>query len=91
MVVFGEFEWDATKAATNTRKHGVRFEEAVAVFADPSALYEEDDDPDRVRTIGLSADGRVLLVVSTERLARTRIISARRAEPDEQARYFDSP
>ncbi len=29
------FEWDAAKAAANVRKHGVTFEEAATVFADP--------------------------------------------------------
>jgi len=27
-----EFEWDASKAASNTRKHGVTFDEAQSVF-----------------------------------------------------------
>jgi uncharacterized protein len=36
------FEWDANKAATNLRKHGVSFEEAATVFSDPDAL----DGPD---------------------------------------------
>ncbi len=30
-----EFEWDANKAKSNLRKHGVRFEDAVLVFDDP--------------------------------------------------------
>jgi len=32
-----EFEWDAKKAAENLKKHGVAFEEALTVFADPLA------------------------------------------------------
>jgi uncharacterized DUF497 family protein len=36
------FEWDERKAAANHAKHGVSFEEAVTVFADPNAL----DGPD---------------------------------------------
>lgn len=36
------FEWDATKAAANLAKHGVSFDEAATVFADPNAL----DGPD---------------------------------------------
>jgi uncharacterized protein len=38
------FEWDETKAASNLEKHGVSFEEAVSVFADP--LYVDFFDPD---------------------------------------------
>ena len=36
------FEWDEAKAKSNARKHGVRFEEAMKVFADPYALVEQD-------------------------------------------------
>jgi uncharacterized DUF497 family protein len=32
-----KFEWDAKKAASNLSKHGVAFEEALTVFADPLA------------------------------------------------------
>ena len=31
-------EWDPQKAATNARKHGIRFERAAIVFCDPEAL-----------------------------------------------------
>ena len=32
------FEWDPVKAQANARKHGVSFELAARVFADPMAL-----------------------------------------------------
>ena len=32
------FEWDWSKAASNARKHGVTFDEASTVFADPLGL-----------------------------------------------------
>jgi uncharacterized protein len=32
------FSWDARKAARNLLKHGVSFDEAATVFADPMAL-----------------------------------------------------
>ena len=38
------FEWDARKAAANLRKHGVSFDEATTVFADPEALDGPDLD-----------------------------------------------
>jgi hypothetical protein len=37
-----EFEWDAQKAAENLRNHGVTFDEAVTVFADPLASIFDD-------------------------------------------------
>ena len=35
------FSWDARKARINLEKHGVSFEEAATVFADPEALEWE--------------------------------------------------
>ncbi len=56
-----DFEWDDTKAALNTRKHGVSFLEAMTVFADWFALtgYDPDhsDHEDRYLTMGVSAAG----------------------------------
>jgi hypothetical protein len=37
-----EFEWDVTKATANKQKHGVTFEEAATVFADPHTLIASD-------------------------------------------------
>jgi uncharacterized protein (DUF4415 family) len=36
------FEWDPVKARTNQRKHGVTFEDAMDVFEDPCALFDQD-------------------------------------------------
>jgi len=36
------FTWDPTKAASNLRKHGVSFEEALTVFGDPLARIHDD-------------------------------------------------
>ncbi len=36
------FEWDSAKAAANLRKHGVAFEDAVRVFADPGHISDVD-------------------------------------------------
>ena len=38
------FEWDVNKAASNARKHGVTFAEALSAFADPLALLMPDPD-----------------------------------------------
>jgi len=83
------FTWDARKAAANLRKHGVSFDEAASVFADPLALVIEDAvDPERAVLIGLSERMRVLLSVYTEIDDDTiRIISARRATSHERRHY----
>jgi uncharacterized protein len=86
-----EFEWDEIKAHTNAIKHGVRFEDAKAVFSDPFALELLDDrfdyGEDRFILIGMSGSG-VLFVVWTERTNKHRIISARKATRDEADAYF---
>ena len=60
------FEWDEAKAKSNERKHGIRFEDAMLVFADPYALAAQDRMEDgelRWQTLGL-AGGIVLLLVA---------------------------
>ena len=85
------FEWDDTKASTNFRKHGVRFEEAKPIFDDPHSLTVTDDESDadeqRFVTIGMGALGRVLVVIYTYRDENIRLISARLAEPHEEQAY----
>ncbi len=60
------FEWDHRKAKSNVRKHGVSFDEAVAVFNDPLAAIFTDDvhSGNEIREIivGYSITGRLLLV-----------------------------
>jgi uncharacterized DUF497 family protein len=89
------FEWDAGKAAHNVRKHGVSFEEAATVFADPDALDGPDlkhsDSEARFLRLGRSLANRVLIVAYTIRGSeddeKIRIISARRASRTERAAY----
>jgi uncharacterized DUF497 family protein len=89
------FEWDDAKAQTNRRKHGVTFEVAREVFYDPDALVEQDrieGGEVRWQTLGLVDGVLVLLVAHTvesgdEPDETIRIISARRANRHEKARY----
>ena len=75
------FEWDLKKASANLKKHGVSFQEAATVFGDPLAITFEDPDhsggEERHLTLGLSLQGRLIVVSHMERKYRTRIISAR--------------
>ncbi len=85
------FEWNDQKAQLNQRKHGVTFEEALTVFNDPLAPTLEDTlhstKEDRFLTIGYSNLTRLLVVISTERENKTRIISARPATKRERTIY----
>lgn len=87
-IIFGDFEWDADKAAANVAKHGVTFEEAVTVFLDLDYLLIRDSSADdRFVAIGLSIRARVLFVVHCERGEKVRVISARRATRRERETY----
>jgi len=86
-----EFEWHDPKAARNLREHGVSFETAQMVFQDTSFIELEDDRDDykETRYIVLGRIGiQVFCVVYTPRNGRKRIISARKAEKDEEEEYY---
>lgn len=86
------FLWDSAKAASNLAKHGVRFEEAASVFADPLFVLVDASRNEEARqaVIGFDATGRLLYVVHIEvEDVCIRIISARRAGPLEERRYAD--
>jgi uncharacterized DUF497 family protein len=92
-----QFEWDEAKAKINERKHGVRFEDAMLVFADPFALVEQDRMAGgelRWQTLGLAGNIVVLLVAHTVRAENEdeiiRIISARRAVRKERKLYDEN-
>lgn len=90
-----KFEWDTKKEQTNINKHGVSFEQASYVFADPYALNQYDDDhstkEDRWLILGKSINEVILVVVHTfkdqEGMEIVRIISARQATKHERNTY----
>lgn len=86
-----EFEWDPAKAAANLRRHGVSFDEASTVFADPLAMLMADPDHSRDEQrfvlLGVSGRRRLLVVAFAERPPRTRLISARQAARRERRTY----
>lgn len=88
------FEWDASKARSNIRKHKISFEEATTVFGDPRAITVESTVGGRERrlvTIGMTSTGRfVIVVVHTDRNDRIRVISARPASRAERRQYEES-
>jgi uncharacterized DUF497 family protein len=67
------FEWDAAKAESNVKKHGVSFTEAMTVFGDPLEITIPDPDHSDVEvrflSLGRSTRGRLLVVAYTERAA----------------------
>jgi len=84
-----KFEWDATKAAANQKKHSVSFEEAKSVFYDEFAVQFYDEGHSGFLMLGFSCESRMLLVCHCERESGNtiRIISARKATKRECCHY----
>ncbi len=86
-----EFEWDTNKATANLNKHGVSFTEAATVFGDPLSTTFPDPEhsinESRYITIGLSNNGRLIVLAHTDRDSRVRVISAREATRRERRFY----
>ena len=88
-----KFEWDAAKARSNLKKHGVSFSEAESVFYDEFAIQFFDDEnadlEDRFLMLGFSNESRLLIVCHCERCADEiiRIFSARKATRNEKKHY----
>lgn len=87
------FEWDERKERANRKKHGVTFEEARSAFLDENARVlpdpEHSAEEDRFVLLGLSTSLRVLVVCHCcrEKEQIIRIISARKADREEQRQY----
>ena len=88
------FEWNAAKATSNWKKHGVSFEEAQTVFYDEFAIQffdgeESSASEDRFLILGMSNEANVLIVCHCEcELGSViRIISARKATRTERKFY----
>ncbi len=65
------FEWDQRKAERNQAKHGISFDEARSVFADPLFMLMSDpdhsEDEERVSSpSACSHEKRLLIVVARE-------------------------
>ncbi len=91
------FDWDDNKNKANQVKHGVSFETASQVFADPLALSIQDrhvGSEERWQTIGQVGGVVVLLVAHAYRTGDEdeviRIISARKATKRERRHYEQS-
>lgn len=91
------FSWDDDKATSNLKKHGVSFDEASSVFADPNGLHLADvthsTEELKFYRIAESYLGRVIIVVFTVRKPTDdketiRIISARQASKKERKAYL---
>jgi uncharacterized protein len=87
-----DITWDPAKNRENQRKHGISFDDAKAVFQDPDRIEVLDDrDYGEERWVAIGIVGKIVtLVVYTERNGGIRLISARKADPDDEADYYAS-
>jgi uncharacterized DUF497 family protein len=85
-----KFVWDEIKNKSNQQKHGIWFDEAQTIWADPGANEffdpEHSNDEERFIRIGYSVRSRILLVVFCELKEGevVRIVSARKATSREK-------
>ena len=93
------YEWDKNKAQINLAKHKVSFEEGETIFDDPFLVTYTDElhseQEERLVSIGVSKNERILLVVHVEKLETAdftliRIISCRKATLPERRLYEES-
>lgn len=90
------FEWDENKEKSNFRKHKISFAEGESVFDDRFLITFLNDlhsqEEERLISIGLSNQNRILLIVHTEVSEKAdkiliRIISCRKATALERETY----
>jgi uncharacterized DUF497 family protein len=89
-----QFVWDEKKNRANQRKHRVSFQEAQTAFYDENAKQYSDPDHSekeaRFLLLGISFLLRTLVVCHCYRESESviRIISARKADKDEEREYW---
>ena len=85
---------DPKKAKANLAKHGVSFEEAMTVFADPLARIFDDEEhsegEQREIIIGHSIKQRLVLVNFTGSEDKIRLFSARNTTRQERKDYEEN-
>jgi len=91
----GLYEWDEEKSKRNKELHGLYFEEILPAFDDPYLLEVYDETHStftetRYKGLAELQDFIILYLSYTEPASgRTRIISVRPAEPNEERMYYE--
>ena len=92
------FTWDPAKAEKNLRVHGISFDTAKEVFADPNHVAGESyfidrEGEQRYQLIGMTKGLALLVVVFVDRsgpdVEVIHLISARKAVDYEKSIYYD--
>ena len=81
------FEWDENKRQSNIDKHGLDFEDVIAIFLEPHLDFALKYKAEQRRQATGLVSGRLVAVIYTMRDNTVRIISARRARKNEERAY----
>lgn len=84
------FDWDKGNFDKNLKKHDVSSQEAEEIFYNEPIVYEDfkhSKEESRFQALGRTDKGRSLLISSTIRKNKIRIISARDMNKKEVLRY----
>jgi uncharacterized DUF497 family protein len=82
------FEYDPAKSIENKRKHGIDFEEAQMLWADPELIEIPARTTDELRWLLIGRIGeKHWSAVITQRGADVRLVSVRRARDEEVSIY----
>jgi uncharacterized protein len=88
-----KIEWDDSKNALNIEKHGIDFNDALELFKNDRLIFPDerkDYGESRFITVG-HINNRLVIAVYTQRKSDTiRIISLRKANSREKARFEKS-
>ncbi|MEQ9448774.1 MAG: BrnT family toxin [Rhodospirillaceae bacterium] len=83
-----EFEFDPMKSVANKSKHGIDFEAAKSLWADPYLLEVPALSDDELRSLVIGRIGeKHWSAIITYRNGNIRLISVRRARKEEVERY----
>lgn len=83
-----DFEFDHAKSLSNLKKHGIDFENAKKIWEDPDFIEVPARIQDELRLLVIGRlEGKLWSAVVTYRKDKIRIISVRRARPEEGAIY----
>jgi uncharacterized DUF497 family protein len=89
----GCFEWDEEKDAANVKLHGFSFRQILEIFDDPCFVEGYDSEHSKIedRYYGIGCLDNVMFVIAfyTERGARIRLISVRKADKQDEEKYYD--
>ena len=90
-----KFDWDPNKDALNQRKHKMRFEDAIRIFANENELVTEFNGvvngEERWEAVGILANAVIIVIHTIENENGSeelyRVISARKLKPHERKKY----